>query len=44
MVGEEELWVNIIGGGESTFNTGYPATEVAATIAKSIFMDFLSCP
>gem|GEM_PF-5002476 len=28
--------MNIIGGGESTFNAGYPATEVAATTAKSI--------
>ncbi len=44
MVGEKELWVNIIGGGESAFNIGYPATaptayaytKVAATTAKSI--------
>ena len=44
MVGEEELRVNIIGGGGSAFNIGYPATaptayayaKVAATTAKSI--------
>ncbi len=41
---EEGLWANIIGGGGSAFNTGYPATapmvyayaKVAATTAKSI--------
>jgi len=36
--------VSIISQGKSTFNTGYAATEVAATTAKSIFMDFLPCP
>ena len=36
--------MSIIRQGKNTFNTDYPATEVAATTAKSTFMDFLPCP